>query len=267
MNIKLTKTSYIDYIQFNRLLQYKELTHAFILKNHNLGFRNYPDNNTVQLSKEKIFKQFNVNKEDLFYTNQKHTDNIVEIKHHEKEALENYVDGIITNQSNVATLLTFADCMPLLFYDPVKEVFGNIHSGWKGTVQRIGVKTVQKLIKDYDCNPKDIICCMGPCIQKDHFLVNDDVKIIYEKTFPNEIKKYNIIEETNLSNEKGKQYRIDNVLLYRVLLQQIGLQAQNIIDSEICTVCNKKIVHSRRAEGPTYQACGCLMFLKKKSDY
>ena len=73
-------------------------------------------------------------------------------------------------------MLGFADCTPLLFYDPIKNVIANTHSGWKGTLQTIGVKTVEKMMSEYECKAKDIICCIGPHIRKCHFEVDADVK-------------------------------------------------------------------------------------------
>jgi len=172
------------------------------------------------------------------------------------------VDGIITDKANVATLLTFADCMSLLMYDPVNKALANIHSGWQGTVKKIGIKAVHKMIEEYNCKPENIICCFGPSIRRDHFLVNDDVMQIFQSKFSDICNKYNIIEDTDLSNEKGKQYRIDTVLLNTVLLKEAGLLEKNIIDSNICTMCHNDKFHSRRVEGEQYQTNGGLMMIR-----
>ena len=66
---------------------------------------------------------------------------------------------------------------------PVKKAIANTHSGWKGTIQRIAVKTVEKMIKEFECNPKDIICCICPSIRKCHFEVEKDVKDMFENEF------------------------------------------------------------------------------------
>ena len=68
-------------------------------------------------------------------------------------------------------------------YDPVKEVIANVHSGWKGTFQEIGKKTVEKMIENYECDAKDIIVVIGPCIMKDHFEVKENLKIKFEEKF------------------------------------------------------------------------------------
>ena len=68
------------------------------------------------------------------------------------------MDGLITDKKDNVLSLTFADCTPLYFYDPVKNVIGNVHSGWKGTYQEIAKMAVKSLVQNYDINPKDLIC-------------------------------------------------------------------------------------------------------------
>ena len=92
---------------------------------------------------------------------------------------------MITNKKNIILTTTNADCILLLFFDPVKKVIANTHSGWKGTLQEISVKTVNKMKEEYGCDPKDIIVCICPSIRKCHFEVDKDV---YEM-FYNQFKK------------------------------------------------------------------------------
>ena len=141
---------------------------------------------------------------------------------------------------------TNADCILLLFFDPVKKVIANIHSGWRGTLQRISVNAVRKMIEEYDCNSKDIICCICPSIRKCHFEVDQDV---YEM-FYNEFKDLKGFEQ--IIEQKGKKWHIDTVLINQILLEKEGLKKENIIDCGICSVCNKDIIHSYRAEGKDY---------------
>ena len=219
-------------------------------------------NNIADESYNKLCKALRIDKAYLVHPDQQHTDNICEYNEDDTMCLAK-IDGIITNLPNIATVLTFADCMSYLMYDPKNKVIANIHSGWKGTVKKIGEKAIAKMIKDYSCKKENIICALGPSIRKDHFLVNEDVKDIFENEFKDICKKNNIIEETEFYNEKGKQYKIDTVALNKIILKQNGLIEENIIDSNICTVCKQDMFHSRRAEGTKYQANAGLMMLKK----
>ena len=169
---------------------------------------------------------------------------------------------MITNVKCAILATTFADCTPLFFYDPIKNVIGNIHSGWPGTTKKIGAKAIDMLVKQMGCNTKNILCFIGPHIRKECFLVNDDVKEIFEKTFTDICKNYNVIEETNMHNEKGKQYRIDTTLINKIMLKEKGILEENIYDCNLCTVCNKDMFHSRRAEGINYEVNTGIMYLK-----
>ncbi len=97
----------------------------------------------------------------------------------------------------------------------------------------------------YNCDPKDIICVIGPTIRKCHFEVKQDVRDIFYKEF-NYMKNINDIIKFN---EKTKSYFIDTVEINKNLLREEGILEENIVDSKVCTVCNSNIIHSYRKEG------------------
>ena len=157
------------------------------------------------------------------------------------------VDGLLTNQKGIALCTTSADCISLLFYDPVKKIIGSVHSGWKGTLQGISKKAVEKMLQEYQSNPKDIICCICPSIRKCCFEVDEDVKELFwqkYKKLPN-IKE--IIQKEKIIEEKQK-YHIDTVKINQELLKKEGLKPENIIDSNICTMCHPEYFHSYRVD-------------------
>ena len=262
---------------------------VYSLKTYNNGFKyEIIDNNheDIRLTKfDAISKSLNIDKRKIILPKQEHTDNIRIINKNEiisntdcnyKDSM-NYidanlvtnlfyklrdVDGLITNVKGAILATTFSDCTPLFFYDPIKNVIANIHSGWLGTTKKIGAKAVDMLINKMDCNPKNILCFIGPHIRKDHFLVNDDVKEIFENTFLDICEKYDVIEETDLYNEKGRQYRVDTTLINKIMLINKGILEENIFDCNLCTVCNKDMFHSRRAEGINYEVNTGIIYMK-----
>ena len=153
------------------------------------------------------------------------------------------IDGLLTDKKDEVLSLTFADCTPIYLYDKKKNVIGNIHSGWKGTLNKIGKVAVKKMIKDYGSNPEDIICAIGPTIRKCHFEVDEDVKNMFYEAFKDE----NIISLGEVKDGKQKYY-IDTVLANINMMRSMGLKEENIIDSKICTVCNSDKMHSYRVE-------------------
>lgn len=130
-----------------------------------------------------------------------------------------------------------------MIYDPVNNIIGNVHSGWKGTTAKIGQKAIIKMIGECGSNPKDLICCIGPCIQKCHFEVKDDVKDQIYEEFKNLERADEIFEK------KGDSWYIDLSLINRLILRHMGVLDENIIDSGICTVCNNDKLFSYRGDG------------------
>lgn len=247
-------TNETEYIQFRKLLEYPELQHCFTLKSNGLNFKKYSEeNNPVELSYAKISKALNWNQDSIVKPHQTHTDRI-EIVQDAKEQW-NEVDGLITDKKGIVLCTTEADCTGLLFYDPIHKVIGDIHSGWRGTLQRIGQKAVQKMVEVYHSCPEDIICCICPHIRKCHFEVENDVKELFEEEFMNMLKpeKFIINGKSILRDgELVQKYFIDTTLLNIFMLKEMGLKNENIIDSGICTVCESKQFHSYRGEKASF---------------
>ncbi len=248
------KSGNVEYLQFRRLLEYKEdITHAFSIGKQ-VDFRTIKKSNYDKALKdyEELCSCLGLDKNNIIKPNQMHKDNIETVKEKILNGkpdiyLEEYLytDGLITQTENIILATTSADCILMLFYDPVTKTIGNIHSGWKGTYQEIAIKAVQKMQKDCGVKPENLICCMCPSIRKCHFEVKQDVKDLFEEKFKAKVDLNKIIEKRQ--DIDGK-WNIDTVLLNTILLQQQGLKSENIINSEICTVCNSDILHSYRVE-------------------
>ena len=255
-NVVHVKKDGMEFLQFRRLLEYREINHAY-----SLGIdRNYRTTrqDTYQQAindYEVLCHAINSKTENLVKTNQDHTDQVKVVKkkinsNQPDFNLEEYAktDGLVTNLPNIMLSTTNADCILLLFFDPVKKVIANSHSGWKGTLQRISVKTVRKMKETFDCNPEDVICCICPSIRKCHFEVERDVKEKFEKEFE-DIEEINEIIQETIPNKK---WNIDTVKINQILLQKEGLKPENIIDSKICSVCQSDFIHSYRVEKEGY---------------
>lgn len=251
------KKEKIEYLQFRKLLEYPELVHCYTLRAKDVSFRAKPDYSDIDhLLKEyqKINEVLRIPNNSIIRPKQTHTDqikvickkrNLYKPDINVKELFD--IDGLITDKKEFALSLSYADCTPLLFYDPVKKVIANIHSGWRGTIQKIGLKTVHKMQKEFLSDPKDIICCIGPCIKQCHFEVEKEVKEKFEETFEEEIRKDCI--QSYRTDEKGvEKFLIDTTKINQRILEKVGLKVENIIDSGICTVCHSDLIHSYRAD-------------------
>ena len=275
--IRINKNG-VQYLQFRKLLEYKDIiTHAYSI-GPDVNFRaarvnkqQLPENefNKAIQDYKNLCNAINVDYKNIVKTNQEHTDNIAIANKKINQDfpdinLEEYskTDGIVTNRPNLVLSTTNADCILLLFFDPVTKTIANTHSGWKGTLQRISVKTVEKMINEFNSKPEDIICCICPSIRKCHFEVNRDVKEMFE----NEFKDLNINKNIDImEKQKDKEkWNIDTVLINRIILKKAGLKDENIIDSGLCSVCNKDLIHSFRVEKQGYGLNTALISLIEK---
>lgn len=255
-NVIHKKNKEIEYLQFRKLIEYKEIVHCYTLKANNFdiaGNDTYEEKKDItHFNYEKLSNALQISKDTILRPYQTHTDVVKAVNEKWKQRKIsifpeefNNVDGLITNLPNIAFSLGYADCIPLFFYDPIKKVIGNIHSGWKGTLKKIAKRAVEEMENVYMCNPKDIICCIGPSIRKCHFEVEDDVYEMFYKEFLYTGRINDIISKENTDNSK---YYIDTVLINKIILQEAGLKVENIIDSGICTVCNFSVMHSYRVD-------------------
>lgn len=263
----------VQYLQFRKLLEYNDLiSHSYSLGT-NLDYR------TAKVNKEEMLKEeynksienyknlcdaINIDYINIIKTNQEHTDNVkivnnkIKINEPDINLKEyNYTDGLITNKSNLILSTTNADCILLIFFDPITRTIANVHSGWKGTLQRISTKTVEKMKKEFNCKPENIICCICPSIRKCHFEVDKDVKEMFEQEFK-EIKTNEYIYK----QEDKEKWNIDTIFINKIILKAQGLKESNIIDSGICSVCNSELIHSYRVEKQGYGLATALISLK-----
>lgn len=239
-NIIHVKKGDVEYLQFRELLKYGDkLQHAYSLKP--LQFSDKNEHSPANY--EKICEALNIDSNKIIKSAQKHTDVVKDIKEYTTENFE-FVDGFITNKKNIPLVTKYADCTPIILYDKIKNVIGNVHSGWRGTLQKISVEAVRLMEEKYNCNPADIIVCIGPCIKQCHFQVEEDFIDKFKQEFGNVEKYYKIGEVV-----EGKQkYYFDTTNLIIDYLTEIGINRENIFDSNICSVCNVANMSSYRAE-------------------
>ena len=257
-NIIYRNNEGIEYIQFKRLLEYPEVTHCYTMRSNNqLNFQ-IKNRDFFNQSCDKIYKCLELKNPLVVRPYQTHTDNVKIVKKIEK--LED-TDGIITNKKEIALITTSADCISLLLYDPVKKAIGSIHSGWKGTLKRIIIKAIEKMITEYHSKPEDIICCICPSIRQCCFEVDEDVKDLFYNKYKN-LKNIDEIIKLGDKKEDKQKYYIDTVKINIELLKNIGLKEKNIIDSNICTMCHSKEFHSYRADGKSFGVNGAIKAIK-----
>ena len=149
-------------------------------------------------------------------------------------------DGLVTNERGIVLSTFYADCVPLIFVDPVRRAVGVSHSGWRGTAGRMGAKTVQKLEEEFGSDPSDLLVGIGPSICKDHYEVSEDVAESFRREFPG--------QGSRLMEYRGNPGHVQLNLweACRITLLEAGVAAEHIHVTDICTACNPELLFSHR---------------------
>ena len=215
----------------------------------NISFTNGDDRENVQENCRRLLTAIgSKNCDDLVLSRQEHTDNIRIItredagKGFRRERDYNAVDGLITDLPGIPLVTLYADCVPLIFLDPVKKVIASSHSGWKGTVLQIGKKTVQKMQSEFGCDPGDIIAAILPCIGKCCYEVDTPLFEAFSKV--------DCLDATEIMTPKGEgKYMLDLPKANEKILIWAGIRPENLTVTDVCTCCNADTLHSHRATG------------------
>ncbi len=151
------------------------------------------------------------------------------------------VDGMVTNVPGITLVTFYADCVPLYLVDPVQRAIGLVHSGWKGTVGKIGLEAVRVMEREYGTDPKNLTAAIGPSICQDCYEVSEDVIEEFQEAFPEE-------QWENLFYRKpdGK-YQLNLWEANRLIFLEAGLGPEKIALPGLCTCCNPRLLFSHRA--------------------
>ena len=214
----------------------------------NFGFSVGDDPKAVKENYRIFCDAFGADSENCVLTQQTHTANIRIVTKEDigkgifKERDYSDIDGLITNVPKAVLVTQYADCTPLVFYDPVKRVVATSHAGWRGTVKEIGLKTVELMKNRFGCDPKDILCGIGPNIGACCYEVDDPVI--------NEINKLSYLDLGTCYTPKGEgKYMLDLKEVNRQILLQAGVLPHHIDVADLCTCCLSDSFHSHRATG------------------
>ncbi len=248
----------VRYLQFPSLVESGVCRHLFStriggvsegdLGTMNLSYSRGDKKENVDENFRRIAEVLDCNMEDFVLSHQIHTTNVRVVTAMDKgrgivrELGYTDVDGLITNEPGVVLSTFYADCVPLFFVDPVKKAIGLSHSGWKGTVGKMGKVTVQKMTEAYGCDPKNIIAAVGPSICVDCYEVSKDVAVAFIEAFANASNLDKIVQWK--SEEKAM---LDLWQANLAVLREAGIMEEHITLPDICTSCNKELLFSHRA--------------------
>lgn len=215
----------------------------------NLSFDRGDKKEAVAENFRRIGEALGVRCEDMVLSRQTHTTNVRIVtdadrgKGITRERDYTDVDGLVTNVPGICLVTSYADCVPLFFVDPVKKVIGLSHSGWRGTVGKIGRKTVELMHERFGSDPADILAAVGPSVCMDCYEVSGDVIEKFKEAFPE-----NCWDQLFYEKPDGK-YQLDLWKANELIFQESGILPEHIAVTNICTHCNSDILYSHRAAG------------------
>lgn len=193
----------------------------------------------IDYNKKLIAEYLKIEQKNLISPIQTHSGNV----NIAKENKFNYpnTDGLILTDKNLAIFLNFADCTPLIFYDEKQNIGAVSHAGWRGTVQKIAQITVQKLINEYNSNPKDISVLIGPAICGKCYEVGEEIY--------NQLLQTITIHQPYSLNIGKENYYIDLKEINKKQLAELGIEKIDVCP--YCTCCDNEYFFSYRKENGT----------------
>lgn len=191
-------------------------------------------------------------REDLVSPNQRHTANVRRVGAGDRGRIWPNIDTLITDEPGVPLLLRYADCTPVLIYDPVRRALALVHSGWRGTVQAAGRVAVEALAAEFGSRPADMVAAIGPSIGPCCYEVGDDVTAAVRAAFAR--------PEVLLPAPNGGRRHFDLWAANRHWLAEAGVGRIEV--AELCTACRTDEFYSYRRDRGKTGHFGAVMALR-----
>lgn len=252
---KIKTNGELVWFEANAFSQEDHIVHAFSTrhggKSHfpyntlNLGLHTGDDLNIVQDNRKDFVSAFNIAADEVVSLHFMHSNTVLQVDGKDggkgflsAETALGDADGMITNVPRRALFVTFADCVPVLFYDPVKQAIGACHAGWRGTVAGICMETVKAMQKAYGTQASDLVVAVGPAIDPDYFEVGTEVA--------EAVRIYTEQPERLLQSRKNGKYLFN---IWQANVDQLvsaGVLAQRITVLDVSTFVRDDLFFSHR---------------------
>jgi len=163
-----------------------------------------------------------------------------------------HADGMVTDNPDLTLFMRFADCVPILFFDPRRRAVGIVHAGWKGSLARIAARAVERMQEAFGTQPANLIAAIGPSIGPDHYPVGADVVEETRHAFPR--------DEAALLSEHNGEMCLDLWQANALALHEAGVERIEV--AGVCTACNMGDWFSHRGEHGRTGRFGALIALR-----
>ena len=271
-DMRLVEKNGVPYFVFKNLENTGLVRHGFstrlggvsegFLGSMNLSFTRGDDPEKVRENFRRMGTAIGFETKDLVLSDQTHTTNVRLVteedrgKGFDKEKDYADTDGLITNVPGLMLVTIYADCVPLYFVDPVHKAIGLSHSGWKGTVHRMGKVTLERMAEEFGTRPEDVQAAIGPSICQDCYEVSEDVARAFMDEFADQL-------DDRLVYRKGNgKYQLNLWSANERILLKAGIRPEHLSITNVCTCCNHELLFSHRASHGQRGNLGAFLGLK-----
>ena len=215
----------------------------------NLSFSVEDAKENVLENFRRIGERFGKAPEDFVLSKQSHETKVLKVgvkdrgKGITKERDYEGIDALITDEEGLILSCFSADCVPILFYDPIRKAVGACHSGWRGTKGKILRNVVEEMSKHFSSNPADILIAIGPSISKEQYIVSEDLGLSFLEDYKDYSEEDSSSPIRRLSKDK---FQLDLWDLNRRIALDCGLKKEHISISGYCTMENPELFFSHR---------------------
>ncbi|WP_244244694.1 polyphenol oxidase family protein [Marinilactibacillus kalidii] len=204
---------------------------------------------------DRLLTTLNIKPIEIYSGQQTHSANVIYVDGGNGEdfaygkTFEN-TDGLITDRKDIAFLIKFADCTPVVLYDPVKGVQASVHSGWRGTTKKISLNAIEQMVDQFGCRKENILVYLGPSIGREHYEVGPEVYEAFE-SFQSRDQFFEPI---------GEKFLLSMLDANEAILIEAGILPKNIDKEETSTFSDNRL-HSARGEGTDYKLNGIITMM------
>ena len=227
----------------------------------NLAYNSDDNQETVKINYQIFASALKVNLENAVLSHQTHQTNILKVTADDKgkgfARPRDYesIDGMITNEADIPLMTFHADCVPLVFFDPINNAIGLAHAGWKGTAYNLAGKMVEAMKQSFGTDPEDLLVGIGPSIRECCFIIRDDVRQVFLKELPYTDRHIRFVSKN--------QWQLSLQNINTENLMRAGVKKSQVVDARICTCCRSNLLFSHRAQGTNRGTMAALIQINK----
>ena len=263
----------VPLLHFPLLEKCSFITHAFTTRmggvstgdctSMNLSFTRGDDEAAVRENYRRIAAALGTDAKQFVCSDQTHTTNVRRVTKADagkgvvipKDYTD--VDGLITNEPGIVLSTFYADCVPLYFVDPVHRAIGLSHSGWRGTVNKMGQVTIEAMKREFGSRAADLYCAIGPSICQDCYEISRDVAEEFMKAFPEHVNDI-------LIQKSEEKFQLDLWKANEIVMLESGVLPEHLAVTNICTCCNPTELFSHRASKGKRGNLAAFLMIKKE---